>query len=139
MERDGYGFKHGRLCEREVFGQFVDDASGNGDILGEGAGTAVVSTRNPEYLAVIAEVDLSCAAEAADSAGYGGVKGDSITHAESGYRGAKSGNRPGSLMTHDQRRNSAARGAVISMDITATDSACGYLHQYIRRAGHRNR
>ena len=108
MERDRHGLEHGGLFEREDFGETINNARGDGDKLGEGAGAAVVSARHAHDLAVIAEIDLSITAEGTHAAGDSGIECYTIAHAESNYLRAKSGNNPGSLMAHNEWRNTAA-------------------------------
>jgi hypothetical protein len=127
VESDGYGFEHGGVGEREGVGQVVGDAGGDGEVLGEGAGAAELGAGDSDDLAVVAEVDLACAAEGAGSAEDGGVEGDTVAGGEGGDGGADGGDGSGGFVAHDDGWDAPAGGAVEAVNVGAADAAGGDL------------
>ena len=64
VEGDGGGFEHGGFGEGRVVGKAMDDARGDDDVFGEGAGAAVVAAGDAEDLAIVAEIDVAAEAVA---------------------------------------------------------------------------
>jgi len=107
----------------------MNDASGNDDILGKCAGATVVAAGNAEDLAMVAEIYMAEKAVLAGATVDGGVEGDAIAFGESGNVLAYGGDASGGFVAHYDRRNAAAGGAVVAVDIAAADAAGGYLDQ----------
>ena len=59
----------------------------------------------------------------------GGVEGDAVAFGESGDVLADGGDASGGFVAHDDRRNAAAGGAVVAVDVAAADAAGGDLDQ----------
>ena len=58
-----------------------------------------------------------------------GIEGDTVAGTEVRHVGAHGRHFTGSLMSHDERRNPAAGGAVEAMYVAAADSAGAHPHQ----------
>ncbi len=123
VEGDGGRFKHGGFSEWEIVGKAVDDAGGDDDIFGEGAGATVVAARDAEDLAIVAEIDVATTAVGAFAAEDGGVEGDALADTEIFHVRAEGGDAAGGFVTHYERRNSAAGGTVEAVDVAAADAA----------------
>ena len=104
---------------------------------GECTRSAVVTAGNAEDFPLVAEVHIAAAAEITVATGDGGIEGDAITDVEAGRCGAERGNCTRGLMPHHERRNAAAGGAVVTMDIAAADAAGRDAHQNLVRTRHR--
>ena len=129
VESDCGGFEHGGFSERKIVGKAMDDARGNDNVFGEGAGTAVVAAGDAEDLAVVAQIDVAAFAVGAGAAEDGGIEGDALADSESGDGGAEGGDDAGGFVAHDERRNAAAGAAVEAVDVAAADAAGGDLDE----------
>ena len=125
VKSDGGGFEHRSFGEREIVWQAMDDARGDGDVFGEGAGAAVVAAGDAEDLAIVAEIDVTATAIGAFAAEDGGIEGDALTDFEGGNGGAESGDAAGGFVAHDEWGDAAAGAAVEAVDVAAADAAGG--------------
>ncbi len=125
VKGDGGRFEHCGFGEWKIVGQAVDDARGNDDVFGEGAGAAVVAAGNAEDLAIVAEVDVATFAVGASAAEDGGVEGDALADFEGGDGGAECSDDAGGFVAHDERGDAAAGAAVEAVDVAAADAAGG--------------
>jgi hypothetical protein len=123
MQRDGHRFEQSSFVKDQVIWQAMYDVSRDRYKLGESPGTAVVSARDAQNLAAIAEVDLSptavCACPTIDSR----VEGDAITFRQPVHALSDLDYIARSLMSHDDGRNTSSGGSVVTMHIAAADSA----------------
>ncbi|HMF98596.1 MAG TPA: hypothetical protein VKE96_30055, partial [Vicinamibacterales bacterium] len=78
--------------------------------------TPIVAARDAEHRAVVAQVDLSAAAEVAAAAGYGRVERHALTGREAPDAGPYSFDDARRLVPHHQRRNTPAGRSVVAMD-----------------------
>ena len=125
VKGDGGGFEHGGFGEGKIVGKAMDDARGDDDVFGEGAGAAIVAAGDAENLAIVAEIDVAAAAVGAFAAEDGGVEGDALADFEGGDAGAEGGDAAGGFVAHDEGRDAAAGGAVEAVDVAAADAAGG--------------
>jgi hypothetical protein len=107
----------------------VQDAGGNDDKFGECSGAAVVAAGNAEDLAMVAEIYMAAKAVVAGATVDGGVEGDAVAFGESGNVLAYGGDASGGFVAHYDRRNAAAGGTVVAVNIAAANAAGGYLNQ----------
>ena len=129
VKGDGGGFEHGGFSERKIVGKAMDDARGDDDVFGEGAGAAVVAAGDAEDLAVVAEIDVTAFAVGAGAAEDGGVEGDAVADFECGDGGAECGDDAGGFVAHDEWGDAAAGAAVEAVDVAAADAAGGDLDE----------
>jgi hypothetical protein len=123
MDGNGDGFEHRCVREGEILRQAIENALRYGYIFSKCAGTAIVTTGDAHYLAVVAKVDLTTPAELADTAVDSGVEGDAVAGTITGDAFTHGRNHAGSLVAHHDRRNAPPRAAVIAMDVAAAYSA----------------
>jgi len=129
VDGDGDGFEHGGFGEGEIIGEGVKDARGDGHEFGEGSGTTVVTAGDAEDLAVVAKIYITTEAVGTGAAVDGGVESDAIAWGEFFYVGADGFDDAGGFVSHDERRDAAAGGAVVAVDIAAADAAGGYADE----------
>ncbi len=129
VERDGNRLEHGCFGEGKLVWKSMNDAGGNGDILGKRAGATVVAAGNAEDLAMVAEVYMAAKAVFAGATVDSGVEGDAVTFGESGNVLAYGGDASGGFVAHYDGRNAPAGGAVVAVNIAAADATGGYLDQ----------
>ena len=139
MDGDGDRFEHGSFGERERIRKPIDDASWHGDVFGEGAGAAIVGAGDAENLAVIAKIDVAATAVRAFAAVDGGVESDAIAFGKILYGFADRADVASGFVSHDDRRNAAAGGAIVTVHVATTDAAGGYANEDFVRAGSRLR
>jgi hypothetical protein len=104
---------------------------GNGNVLSKCAVAAVVAAGDAEHLPVVAEVDITLAAEEAFTAGDGGIERDAIADVKRMNIRSDLGHDTSGLMTHNERRNAASGSAVIAMNIASADTAGFNLDEHI--------
>ena len=129
MKGDGYRFEHGRFRERKILWQAIKDSRWNGDVFGKSSRAAKLSAGNSQDLTVIAKIYIATEAMGARAAENGRIKGDSIALGESSYLFAERGNGSRSFMSHHNWWNTAARRAIVAVNIAATDAAGGHADQ----------
>jgi len=134
VQSDGDCLKDGGLMKREIMGKLVSDSRWNCYKLGEGAGAAVISTRNAEHLAAIAEVHLPSETAGAFSAINRRIESDAVARLKIAHLFADSFNNSGSLVAHHDGRNTAPGRAVITVNIAAADSTGGYANEKFVKA-----
>src|SRR6266699_453543 len=123
VDRDSDGFQHGRFGKRETVRQAINNAPRNDDVFGESSGTTVVGARNSEDPAVVAEIDYSASAITAGSARDCGIEGDSIAFGPSCNLRSDCRDTAGSFVAHNDWRNAAARGTVVTVHVAAATAA----------------
>ena len=133
MHADRDGLDHRGFGETEFSGKFVENAGGDGDKFGEGAVAAIVAARDAKDLTVIAEIDVSALTMDALATEDRGVEGHAIALSEAFYLSTDAGDDARGLMAHNQRRDAAARGAVVAVDVGTADPAGADLDQHILR------
>jgi len=125
MDGDGDGFEHGGFGERKIVRQPIKDSRGNGDEFGESSGAAIIAAGNAEDLSAVAKIYVATAAVGTFSAVDGGIEGDAVTGRESFYGAADSGDDTGGFVAHNDGRDAAAGGAVVAVNVAATNAASG--------------
>jgi len=125
VDCDGDGFEHRSFGERKIVRQAIEDSRGDGDELGESSGATIVGARDAEDLATIAKIYVAAAAVGTFAAVNGGIEGDTIAGRKSFYRSADGGDDTGGFVAHDDGRDAAARGAVVTVNVAAADAASG--------------
>ena len=133
MHGDGHGFQHGGFGEWDAIRQAMNDSLRNCDVLGEGAGATIVSAGHAQDLATVAEVGFSTTAVSTSSAKNCGIKSDAIAFGPAVNLRAYGRDTPGSFVAHDDRGDAAAGGAVIAVDVAATNPAGGHVDQEFAR------
>src|SRR5215831_3640571 len=106
----------------EVFRKAMSDPPGDRDKLGERTGATIVSARNTENLAAIAEVHLSACTTGTRSTINSGVKCDAVARPESMYVLAGSFYYSSGFMSHNERRNTPSGGSIVAVNVAAADS-----------------
>ena len=135
MDGDRDGFDHGRSVERQRLRQAVEDARGDGDEFGKCTVTPVIAARDAQHLAAVAEVDFAAPAEETRPTTHRGIEGHAIARRPAMNFAPRAGNYAGRFVTHDQRRNPAARRAVQTVYVAAADPAGTHPDQDIVRTG----
>src|SRR5581483_3430365 len=130
VQCDGHRLKHRGLFEGELVGQGIEDACRNRNQLRKGAVAPVVAARDAEHLPVVTQINLASLAELATAAVHGGIKGHAVAHLVVLHVRADTLDSPGALMSHDDGRDSPPGGAVVPMNIAATDTAGCYTNQH---------
>jgi len=125
VDGDSDGFEHGGFGERKIVGKAIKDSRGDGDEFGESSGAAVVTAGDSEDLATVAKIYVAAAAVGTFAAINGGVEGDAVARREIFYGGADRGDDAGSFVAHDDGRDAAPGGAVVSVNVTAAYAAGG--------------
>jgi hypothetical protein len=115
----------------------MENTGGDGDEFGEGAVAAIIAAGDAEDLAVIAKVDVAALTVDALAAEDRGIEGHAIAWDEALYGGADAGDDARGLVAHDQRRDAAARGAIVTVDVGTADSAGADLNQDVVRTADR--
>jgi len=134
VDGDGDGFEHGGFGERKTVGQAVEDSRGDGYEFGEGPGAAIVAAGNAEDLAAVAEIYVAAAAVGTFAAVNGGIEGDAIAGHEVFYGVTDRSDDTGGFVTHDDRRDAAAGGAVVTVNVAAANAAGGDADEdFVRR------
>src|SRR5256885_9577896 len=133
MDRDGDGFEHRGFGEGKIVRQTIKDSRGDGDEFGEGSGTAIIAAGDAEDLATVAKIYVAAAAVGTFATVNGGIEGDAIGRRESFYGAADRGDNTGGFVAHDDRRDAAAGGAVVAVNVTAADAASGDADEYFVR------
>src|SRR5207253_1708726 len=129
VDRYGYRFQHGRLGKRKTVRQAIHNSLRNDDVFGERSSATVVGAGNSEDAAVVAEIDFTTNAIPAGSARNCGIEGDAIAFGPAGYLWSSFRDAAGSFMAHHDGRNAAARGAVVTVHITAANAARRHFDQ----------
>ena len=130
VDRDGDGFEHGGFGEGKIVRQAIEDSRGDGDELGESSGAAIVAAGNAEDLSTVAKIYVATVAVGTFAAVDGGIEGDAIAGRESFYGRADGGDDTGGFLTHDDGRDAAAGGAVVTVNVAAADAASGDADEY---------
>ena len=78
MKSHGDGFEHRGLGKRKIVRQSMDDARRNHDKLGKRSRATVVTTRDAQHLAAIAQIDVSAQAGSAFATIHSRVESDSV-------------------------------------------------------------
>src|SRR2546421_6299201 len=125
MDRDGDGFEHRGFGEGKIVRQTIKDSRGDGDEFGESSGAAIIAAGNAEDLATVAKIYVAATAVGTFAAVNGGIEGDAVSGREVFYGAADSGDDSGGFVAHDDGRDAAAGGAVVTVDIAAADAASG--------------
>jgi len=113
----------------QTVGKLVSNSGRHGDELSEGAGAAIVSARNAENLATIAEVYLSAQTARTRATINRGIKSDAVARQKVTHVCADGFHNSGCFMPHYDGRNPAPGRAVVTVHITAADSTGGYANQ----------
>ena len=129
VKRDGNRLEHRCFGKRKIIGQAINNARRNSDVLGKGSGAAILGAGHSQDLAVVAKIHVAAPAVSASAAKDGRVKRDSIALGKSLTSCPTAAIRSGSFVPHDDRRNAAARGAVVTVDVAAADAASGDANQ----------
>ncbi len=116
-------FEQSGALEAQSVGEPVEDASGDGDVIGKGTVAAVLLAGHPEHAPLVAQVELTLAAEMAPAARHGRVEGDPIAFSPAFDLGADHGHDTGRFMAHDDGRAAAPGAPVHPMDVTAANTA----------------
>jgi len=132
---DGDRFEHCGFGEREIIRQTIDDTRGNDDEFCEGARATIVATRDTEDLTVVAKIYLSTAAKGTGAAENSGIEGDSITFRKIRYALAEGSDDSRGFMAHDNGRNAASGGAIVAVNVAATDATSGDANENFARTG----
>jgi hypothetical protein len=131
MNRDRDRFNQRGALERQRIGQLVQDARGHGHVLGECAVPPVISARDAEHHPVVAQVDVSFAAEFALAARHGRVERHAVADLEPLDSATGTLDDAGRFVSHHERRNAPACRSVISMDVASANPACAHAHEHV--------
>jgi len=139
MKRDRDCFQNGGLMKGKIFWKPVSDSGWDRNKLGECAGSPIVSARNAEDLAAVAEIHLSAHATRTRAAVNRGVKRDAVARLKVGHVSANVFYDSSGFMAHHDRWDAAPGRAVVAVNIAAADSAGGYANQQLVSADSRYR
>src|SRR5262249_48830652 len=121
--------QHRRLLECHPVRQLVYDARGNDNVLSKRSMAAIIRAGNAQDLSVIAQVDFTATAEIAGTTEDCGIEGDSITLCNLVHACFNGCNNARCFVSHHDGRNTPSRRAVISMHVTAANSASSNSYQ----------
>src|SRR5579875_971263 len=122
MDGNREGFDHGGFREWQVSGQWMDDASRHGYVLGKSSIAPIFGGGDPEHFATLTQVDVAAAAIVALAAINSGVERDGLAFAESLHGGSHGRHAACGLMAHDDGRDAPPGSAIESMNITAANA-----------------
>jgi hypothetical protein len=134
MHSNRKGLDHGGFGKRQFLRQRMNNATRNHNVLCEGTVPLEIRRSYSYHLTVLTEVTLSQTAKRALAAIDGRVKRNWLAFFEVPNFRSRRRYYSGCLVAHDERRNTPAGRAIVSVNVAATDSTSFYLHEHIIRA-----
>src|SRR5208337_4548903 len=107
--------------KRNTRRQTIHNARRHDNIFGEGARASIVSARNSNDLAVVAEVQLSSFTKFASAAGDGGIESYAFVLGQVHDVSAECRDRSRCFVPHHNWRNAPTGGAIVAVDIASTN------------------
>src|SRR2546430_7772955 len=111
------------FCKRQIVRQAINDARRNHYVFGKRTSATIIGAGHSENLAVITQVNFAAKTESARAAIDSRIKSYSVVFRKLRDAGPNAGDCPGRLVSHDDRRYTPSRGAIVAVNITATDPA----------------
>lgn len=139
MDGDSDGFKHGGFGKAERVREFIGDALQNDDVFGKRSSAAVIAAGDAENPAAVTEIDFAARTMGTTAARDRRIKRDAIAFAPSGDLCADGGDAAGRFVTHDDGGNAAAGRAIVTVDISARNSASSDPDKQFARSGNGGR